>query len=53
MQTPRVPLPPPWEEGWRLQDDQPMSRQLYDTLVAMITQINTAVDTLPELKPLR
>ena len=52
-QTPRVPLPPAWEEGWKLQDDRPATRELYDTLVAMIGQINRAVDALPELQPLR
>ena len=51
-QTPRVPLPPAWEEGWKLQDDRPVSRELYDMLTAMIEQINCAVETLPELKPL-
>jgi hypothetical protein len=48
-----VPLPPPFEEGWRLQDDQPVTRALYDTLVAMLRQVNRGVDSLPELAPMR
>lgn len=53
MQTPQVPLPPTFEEGWKLQDDQPVTRQLYDTMVDMIERMNSAVDELPELQPVR
>lgn len=50
MQTPHVPLPPAYTEGWKLQDDQPVTRELYDTMVAMLQQMNRVVDDLPELQ---
>ena len=50
MQTPHIPLPPAYTEGWKLQDDQPVTRQLYDTMVGMLQQMNRAVDNLPELQ---
>lgn len=53
MQTPRVPLPPAYREGWKLQDDQPVTRELYDTMVDMIDRMNRAVDDLPELQAVR
>jgi hypothetical protein len=49
MQTPHIPLPPPYMEGWKLQDGQPVTRELYATLVQMIEQMNKAVDALPVL----
>lgn len=51
IQTPEVPLPPPFTEGWKLQDGQPVTRELYATLVDMIEQMNKAVAVLPELQP--
>lgn len=33
LQLPKLPLPPPFEEGWKLQDGIPVTRDLYDTLV--------------------
>lgn len=45
-------MPPVFEEGWKLQDDKPVKRELYDTMVQMIKVINEAVDTLPILEPL-
>lgn len=52
MQTPRIPMPPAYEEGWKLQDEQPVTRKLYDTMVQMLEVINEAVDTLPILEPM-
>ena len=52
MQTPRIPMPPAFEEGWKLQDENPVTRELYDTMVQMLKVINEAVDTLPILEPL-
>ncbi len=50
LQTPHIPLPPAYTEGWKLQDDQTVTRELYDTMVAMLQQMNRAVDDLPELQ---
>lgn len=33
LQLPKLPLPPPFEEGWKLQDGIAVTRELYDTLV--------------------
>jgi len=52
VQTPKIPMPPAWEEGWKLQDEQPVKRELYDTLAQMITVMNEAVGTLPVLDPM-
>ena len=46
-------MPPAFEEGWKLQDEQPVKRELYDTMVQMLRVINDAVDTLPVLDPMR
>lgn len=45
-------MPPAFEEGWKLQDENPVTRELYDTMVQMLKVINEAVDTLPILEPL-
>lgn len=36
LQLPKLPLPPPFEEGWKLQDGVAITRDLYDTLVLMV-----------------
>lgn len=49
-QVPRFALPPPWREGaWKLQDGLDVGRSLHETLTDMLTVINKAVDTLPDL----
>ncbi len=48
---PALPLPPPYSEDWKLQDGKRVTRKLYDSLVAEVTQINRAVALLPELPP--
>ena len=52
VQTPKIPMPPAWEEGWKLQDEQPVKKELDDTLVRRITVMNEAVDTLAVLDPM-
>ena len=48
LQTPRIPMPPPFQEGWTLEDSvTPVTQQLYDTVSAMLTQMNAAIDRLP------
>jgi hypothetical protein len=43
-ELPKLPLPPPFEEGWKLQDGIPVTRDLYDTLVLMISTMNAGID---------
>jgi hypothetical protein len=54
-QVPTFALPPqPYREGaWRLQDGLPVGRSLHDTLTEMMTVINRAAATLPDLTPHR
>lgn len=49
MQTPKIPMPPLFQEGWHLLDGKPVTRKLYDMMVLELTQMNKAVDTLPDL----
>lgn len=49
LKVPHLPLPPAWKDGWVLQDGLPITRELHDTLVSMLTQMNRAIDTLPDL----
>ena len=47
-QTPRIPMPPPYQEGWTLEDSRtPVTQELYDTVSSMLKQMNTAIDLLP------
>ena len=46
MQVPKLPLPPPFEEGWVLQDGLPVGRQLYDTLLMMMNVMNAGIDVI-------
>ncbi len=36
LQLPKLPVPPPFEEGWKLQDGVAITKDLYDTLVLMV-----------------
>ncbi|KAK9816540.1 hypothetical protein WJX72_001729 [[Myrmecia] bisecta] len=47
--TPHVPVPPPFAEGWQLQDGAPVTHALHEEMVQMTTQMNKAVDALPNL----
>ena len=51
-QPPILPLPPPFEEGWTLQDGIPVTKELYDTTYLMIKTMNDAVKTLKPLPDL-
>ncbi|GBF92072.1 hypothetical protein Rsub_04419 [Raphidocelis subcapitata] len=52
LKVPHFPLPPPWREGaFKLQDGLDVGRSLHETLTDMLTVINRAVDTLPDLTP--
>lgn len=49
LQTPHIPLPPPYQDNWRLLDGKPVTRALYDMMLKEINQMNKAVDSLPDL----
>ncbi|PSC71378.1 hypothetical protein C2E20_5225 [Micractinium conductrix] len=42
--VPKIKLPPPFEEGWKLQDGVAITKDLYDIIVLMITTMNTGID---------
>ncbi|GLI66190.1 hypothetical protein VaNZ11_009955 [Volvox africanus] len=50
LKVPVLIMPPqPWKEGWVLQDNLPVTRELHDTMTAMIGQMNKAIVNLPDL----
>ncbi len=50
-QVPHIPMPPqPFQpDTWHLQDKMPVTRELHETLTAMLGQMNKAIDALPDL----
>ncbi|EFJ51470.1 hypothetical protein VOLCADRAFT_103500 [Volvox carteri f. nagariensis] len=56
LKVPLLTMPPqPWKEGWVLQDNLPVTRELHELVTGMIGQMNKAISTLPDLSnaPLR
>lgn len=51
MKVPKMPIPPPFEEGWKLQDGVPVTRDMYDTVYDMLATMNAGIDTLQVLPP--
>ncbi len=51
LQVPKLPLPPPYQSNWTLQDGVAVDKDMYDTMVDMISKMNAAIDTLPDLSP--
>jgi hypothetical protein len=49
LRPPRLPEPPPFQEGWKLQDGVPVTKDLRDTLHLMIRTMNKAIDALKPL----
>lgn len=49
LQPPKPPMPPAFDPTMKLQDGKPVTKELYQTTVAMLTQINAAIDRLPTL----
>eukprot|EP00884_Botryococcus_braunii_P014591 jgi/Botrbrau1/23132/Bobra.0243s0062.1 len=47
--TPKIPMPPPFADGWKLLDGHHVDRKLYDMMVLEVTQMNKGIDTLPDL----
>ncbi len=50
LQPPTLALPPAFDTQFKLQDGKAVTRELYDTLTAMIKQINQAIANLSPLK---
>lgn len=46
QQLPKIPPPPPFEEGWTLQDGLPVPRPLYDVIALMILTMNAGIDVI-------
>eukprot|EP00877_Chromochloris_zofingiensis_P015145 jgi/Chrzof1/9885/Cz04g19190.t1 len=51
LKVPKLTLPPPFEDGWVLQDGTPISRNLNTAMHQMLSQMNLAIDRLPDLRP--
>ena len=45
-QLPKLKEPPPFEEGWVLQDGIAVTRDLYDTVTLMIKTMNAGIDVV-------
>jgi len=50
LQPPTLALPPAFDTQFKLQDGKAVTRELYDTLTAMIKQMNQAIANLSPLK---
>ena len=48
VQTPKIPMPPPFQVGWHLHNHQPVTKELHETLVSMLTVMNAVIDDLPK-----
>ncbi|GLC55430.1 hypothetical protein PLESTB_000986400 [Pleodorina starrii] len=50
LKVPMLTMPPqPWKQGWVLQDGLPITKELHETVTAMLGQMNKAIATLPDL----
>jgi hypothetical protein len=50
LQPPTLALPPTFDTQFKLQDGKAVTQELYDTLTAMIKQMNQAIANLSPLK---
>ena len=50
LQPPTLALPPAFDTQFKLQDGKAVTQELYDTLTAMIEQMNQAIANLSPLK---
>ncbi len=50
LQIPKIPMPPPYVKGIRLQDGLDVTEELHNTLADMLQHMNAAIDTLPDLR---
>lgn len=44
-----IPMPPEYKDGWILEFDSPLTRKRHDLVVLMLTQMNKAINSLPDL----
>jgi hypothetical protein len=51
LQTPLIPLPPPWRSGLVQQDGLAVTEKMVTVFNEMIGWMNKAIEKLPELKP--
>ena len=49
-QVPKIPMPPPFVKGIRLQDGLEVTEELHNTLADMLQHMNAAIDTLADLR---
>ncbi|PNH02423.1 hypothetical protein TSOC_011595 [Tetrabaena socialis] len=50
LKLPMLRMPPqPWKAGWVIQDGLPVTKELHDTMTAMIGQMNHAISKMPDL----
>lgn len=49
LKVPNIPMPPEYKDGWILEFDAPLTRKRHDVVVIMLTQMNKAINTLPDL----
>jgi hypothetical protein len=39
LRVPKIPMPPPYQDGWTLEFDAPLTRPRHDLVVLMLTQV--------------
>ncbi|KAL6750916.1 hypothetical protein V8C86DRAFT_2795790 [Haematococcus lacustris] len=49
LKVPNIPMPPEYKDGWILEFDAPLNRKRHDLVVLMLTQMNKAINQLPDL----
>jgi len=49
LKVPTIPLPPPWEQDLLTHEGHPVSKEMHETLVQMLTRMNQAIETLDDL----
>jgi len=49
IKVPKIPMPPPFRPGLRLEFDAELTEPRHNLVVLYLTQMNKAIDTLPEL----
>lgn len=49
IKPPHIPMPPEFKEGWTLEFDAPLTLVRHNLIVKFLTQLNKAIDPLPDL----
>jgi hypothetical protein len=50
LKVPLLKLPPPLIDGLKMQDGMPFTQDLHNVLTDMLTLMNKAIETLPDLR---